>query len=510
MRKSLLVLVFMVSLVTGFDYVSAATVPVTQKTDVIREIDAQIIAQQEIAAEAEADLKAANARRDSAGSSAAQKALDVAKSIIEALSAQRKEVTSPLLDANKQCTPVIKQCGCMKVLECGPGGCKCVGKPNMYLCKCYQQIKETDHVITGFCMEQLECRGQIYTNLEGQTTGVGDIGGIVGQIFKGIESLFNTGGGGGGGSPTSGSSGCTQYYQVTIPSSDPCAIYTPPTSGSILAPQGTQNTSNQLLDALSGGSQSSIGSAFGSGGTGPSVGDQILSQIQNLGGGNTQSSQITSQPTTPLSPGLAQGVTLPAGTRGDIQVIGTGATIFAGSRDVAGNTEVAGFYGADTIGTTQPQGLAARMCENRPWATSLVSYVIPPAFFDGLCTWRGYQVGTPPPPPPPIVIVRQTPPLPATSTPVATPVISVPTVPPEVDIWAVPQKVPLGARTSIFWNSKGVTSCEVTSSGGTFSENTLSGGAATVPITDATVFTINCLTPSGESVIESVTVTLAI
>ena len=417
--------------------------------------------------------------------------------------------------ANPMCNPFYPQCPCNQVpstFGCKPG--KNTANCPVGVCK---DTPVPGLVVDGICVAQNKCQGVNYTNLEGQQTGVGDIGGIVGQIFKGLlDKLMQGGSAGGGGTPAPGQGGCSQYYQVTIPSSDPCAIYTPPTSGSILSPQGSLNTSNQLLDALSGGSQSSIGSAFGGGSGASDVSGQIFGQIPSGGTQSSQSSQTSSQvtsqtgPTTPLSPTLAQGVTLPAGTRGDIQVIGTGATIFAGSRDVAGNTEVAGFYGADTLGTAQPQSLAARMCENRPWAASFVSYVIPPTFFDGLCTWRGYQVGLPPAPPPPIIVVRQTPTPPATSTPAIVPVIPIPTVPPEVDIWAAPQKVPLAARTSIFWNSKGVTSCAVTASDGNFSETALSGGAATVPITGTTVFTITCQTPSGGTVTESVTVTLAI
>jgi hypothetical protein len=79
-----------------------------------------------------------------------------------------------------------------------------------------------------------------------------------------------------------------------------------------------------------------------------------------------------------------------------------------------------------------------------------------------------------------------------------------------VDIWAVPAAVPLGARTTIFWNTQGVTNCTETSPDGSFNQNSLSGGAATVPITGATTFSISCDAPDGSHVTGYVVVNLAI
>jgi len=80
---------------------------------------------------------------------------------------------------------------------------------------------------------------------------------------------------------------------------------------------------------------------------------------------------------------------------------------------------------------------------------------------------------------------------------------------PSVSIWAVPPSVPSGARASIYWNTQGVTQCSETSSDGSFIQITLSGGAATAPLTSATTtFTISCLAPDGSHVIGNTFVTV--
>jgi hypothetical protein len=204
---------------------------------------------------------------------------------------------------------------------------------------------------------------------------------------------------------------------------------------------------------------------------------------------------------------------LQSGTQGNIVITNSGATVIGNARDTQANSEVAGFYGSDA-GAAQPQGVAANLCKNRPWANAIVSFIIPPTFFDSLCAWRGYAVGAPkvetktqsP------VILQQNP-KPSTSQPAATtsaPAAPVVTGEPFVDVWAVPMQVPLGARTSVFWNTKNVVSCTVSSPDGSFKETTLSGGASTVPLTGATTFTISCLTADDKPVTDYVTVNLAI
>ena len=200
----------------------------------------------------------------------------------------------------------------------------------------------------------------------------------------------------------------------------------------------------------------------------------------------------------------------PGGARGDINTRPTGATVFGGSRDTQGNVEVAGFYGAQTFGGQGSQGLVGAWCQSRPWATNFLSKIITPTFFDNICKARGYQVGTPPSPLPVILQQVKKPKSSATTTTTTITPSTDSTVPPKVDIWAVPASVPLGGRTSIFWNTQGVTNCTETSPNGGFSQNSLSGGAATQPITAATTFSISCLAPDGSPVTGFVTVNLKI
>lgn len=352
----------------------------------------------------------------------------------------------------------------------------------------------------GKCVANLDCKGASFTNQEGKSEGIGDAKGLL-DALKGImDALKGKGGGGKGGEQPEQQpqQQCTSYYQVTAPSTDPCAYYVPPISDSLLGDTTGigSGTSDALLDALEGGGALNVS-------------DQILGAV---GAGpdesKTDGSQGTATTTTTAGDGLGvQTVNLQAGTQGNIELTATRATLIARTRDTEANTEVAGFYGSTATGGEQSQGVVARLCQSRPWADSIVTYIIPPSFFDGLCTWRGYQVGAPPPPTPPAVLRKEEAKSVATTTSTAKPIN---TVTPEVDIWAVPEKVPLGARTTIFWNTKGVETCTVTSPDGSFEEHALSGGAATVPLSGATTFSISCLAPDGTPVTDSLTVELSI
>ena len=427
------------------------------------------------------------------GSSGNQGAQDAIKELMK----QLDQMNATLLDSNFQCMPVLLQCGCGQV----KGSNGCTAGSNKWMCPCVQSIPDTNHTVKGICVAPLKCEGQSFTNLQGQSTGVGDTGNIIGGIFKGLldslmQGLSAGGGGGGSGGGTFGqSAGCTQYYTVTTPTSDPCATYVPPVSGDILGSFGS-GSSNLLLDALGTRSQSPIGTDSQTGTSSQSSSQvSVTDTVSTVG---TQSSQV--------SPGLDQQTVGLSGTRGDIRITGTGGTIFAGARDEKTGTEIAGFFGGDTLGTAQPQSVVARLCQARPWNNSFISYVIPSTFFDGLCSWRGYQVGVPAPTSGSTVVTQQQSP----PAPVATTTPAYVGVEPKADIWAVPMNVPLGARTSIFWNTQGVSSCTVTSPDGNFFENALFGGAATVPLTGATVYTISCLVTDGSHVTDFVTVNLSI
>jgi hypothetical protein len=242
--------------------------------------------------------------------------------------------------------------------------------------------------------------------------------------------------------------------------------------------------------------------------TNTNVSTSILGQLQTAAN-PTPATATSSTTTVPIFQGLS-------GASGDIELSPNGATIVGSAVDTSGNSAVAGFYGGDTLGTAQPQNLAAQLCQSRPWASSIVSYVIPASFFDGLCEWQGYQVGTPVTTAPvqQTVTLTQQAPAPVVATTKATTTVATTTttstVTPQVQIWAVPASVPLDTRTSIFWNTQGVTSCTETSPDGSFTQKTLSGGAATVPLTGATTYSISCLAPNGSPVTGYVTVNLSI
>mgnify|MGYP007077385401 CR=1 FL=1 len=74
---------------------------------------------------------------------------------------------------------------------------------------------------------------------------------------------------------------------------------------------------------------------------------------------------------------------------------------------------------------------------------------------------------------------------------------------PSIQIVAHPQRVPLGARTRIYWVGENVAECTVSGPG--FEENTLRGAATTDAILDQTEFTLTCQTPGG-SVVEAKTI----
>ena len=369
--------------------------------------------------------------------------------------------------------------------------------------------------VSAKCVTSSNCKGTGSTDQEGKQQGVGDAKGMMDalkQVMDMLKQAMQKKGGGGGGDkgqqqqPPGPEQGCKQYYQVTAPSSDPCAYYVPPTSNSLLQTSGLDTLglsgSEELLDALDEGSALNVSDELL--GTSGQLPEEFVSETGTTTEDepeNTQSSSSTVG--TNLS---GQQVSLQSGTRGDIVITKGGATFVAQARDQGANTEVAGFYGSDTYGG-QSQGIVAGMCKNRPWASSVVSFVVPPAFFDSLCAWRGYQVGAPAPPSQPVVEKKTTSPA---SPKDAAQKSQTPTVEPRVEIWAVPDTVPLGTRTSVFWNTSGVESCSITSPDGSFNETSLSGGAATVPLSGPTTFTISCLTPEGTPITDYVEVMLAI
>lgn len=388
--------------------------------------------------------------------------------------------------------------------------CKKGGPPGGQGCPC--QDTTNSFTTPGKCVGAIKC---LATGAPGQNGGMGDIKQALDAVKSILDMMKGQGGGGGGGgeqfgtnpltNPTLG--GCAQYYNVTTPSSDPCAVYVPPVSESLMGT--TTSAAGDLISSL-------LSGTYGNPGT-----INTNSPASNVTGTNRGTSTVTTSSvtvadrastTTPASQTI---LVVPApGVSGDIQYSANGVTVLVNNIDTKNGTQVAGFYGTSAGG--QPTGVIAGMCQGRPWASNFLSNIIPSAFFDSLCELRGYKVGALSSvsgvvnAQAPTVAARKpvvTIPAKVTTTP-AKATSTEPYVDPKVDIWAVPASVPLGARTTVFWNAKGVTSCTATSPDGSFSQNTLSGGAATVPLSGPTTYTISCLTPAGTHVTNYVTVNL--
>ncbi len=415
-------------------------------------------------------------------------------------------------------------------LRCQQANCTITGEPNKVPCQTVVCEDQTNGFATkGFCATPTQCKA---VTGGGQAVGLDLVMKALGDLFGKLMQQPPP-------SPTAppptsqppgtNTGGCLgTYFDTSDVSqlSNPCARYVPPTS-TFITPTTTPPGGCSTLDQL-------LGQCPGSQNNCPAVpmvdcapGNHLLSGGKDAKGcvlpdtcvpDTSPNPQKTTTPTTPTTTTrtifatttTTGGMVVPTGgARGDINVRVEGATVVGGTRDTQNNVEVAGFYGSETFGGQGSQGLVGAWCKARPWASNFLSKIVAPSFFDGLCTWRGFQVGTPPPPTPAVVLQQTPKPKPVTATTtVSTSTAS--TVPPKVDIWAVPTSVPIGARTSIFWNTQGVTNCTETSPNGGFNQSSLSGGAATQPITAATTFTISCLAPDGSHVTGSVTVNLKI
>lgn len=309
----------------------------------------------------------------------------------------------------------------------------------------------------------------------------------VSLLSVGLSSLLAPGAQsqGSGGSYTGGCT--TQYYYTTDPSAltDPCAIYSTNTGTPGVS---TTSSVSDLLNALNASSSPSDG-------TTPSetpISDVLTS---NLYYDNTTGSATPSQ--TPLS---QNSVPAPAnGLEGNISTLGGGVTIYATSR--SDTSETAGFFGSNSI--------AGQLCQSRPWASNFLSYIIPPTFFDNLCSWAGYPAGSQQSP---LVSTGSSATNASQNVSVPAPQQSQPsynsTAQPSATIWARPPYVSLGGRTNIFWVSQNVSSCTESSSDGNFTGSSTSGGASTVALSGPVTFTIKCLGLDGSTVSNSTTVTI--
>ncbi|MEN9413531.1 MAG: hypothetical protein RLZZ342_618 [Candidatus Parcubacteria bacterium] len=393
--------------------------------------------------------------------------------------------------------------------------CKKGGPPGGQGCPC--QDTTNQYTTPGKCVAAVKC---LATGAPGQNGGMGDIKQALDAV-KSILDMMKGGGGGGGGGGDQGSNpltnptlgGCAQYYNVTTPSSDPCAVYVPPVSNQLT---GTSSSaagdliSSLLTGGLNTGATTNTNTSSN---TNTSTNTNTNTPATSVDtSGTTQTTQNTTA--TPVSVPQGSTASLTPGVSGDIQYSTNGVTVLVNNVDAKNGTQVAGFYGTAAGG--QPTSVVSGMCQGRPWASNFLSSIIPSAFFDSLCQLRGYAIGAPAAPAPAVIkTAAPTATKPKVTTPVkpSTPAAPVatssgPYVEPQADIWAVPSSVPLGARTTVFWNAKGVTSCTETSPDGSFSQSSLSGGAATVPLSGPTTYTISCTTPAGGHITNYVTVQL--
>ncbi len=437
--------------------------------------------------------------------------------------------------ANAQCNPVIPPCECGFIANPTTGVCE--PGANKFQCACVAVLP--GGAVPGFCIGPNVCEAVSYSSglfgsglslgsgsggilggLLGQGTGAQILGALAPSLISSLMGSSNSSSGNSGSTDYTSnytSSGCQSYYSVSYPTTDPCAYYVPVSgttdtnsTSNLLSGLTDNNTTSSLLNIGTNTSTSEMLNAV-SGDSGVSdvpmsdspVGDGLLGlPAENATTTNGQPSVTTGIDRSNLADNSG---TTSVNMTGNIVFTRFGGTIVANSRDLANNTETAGFYGGDSSSLSS-KGFIGSLCAWRPWANSIVSFLIPPTFFDSLCTWGGYQVGTPvatnKPAATSFVAAH------GTVAPVASSTAAGPH--PQTVIWASPAKVPLGGRTSVLWNSKDVASCRVTSSDGSFDESLISGGGSTVPITAATTFTVLCQVGDGSTITDSVVVDLAI
>src|SRR3989344_175293 len=416
---------------------------------------------------------------------------------------------------------------------CYPG--KCVPSPRDPACVPCQTIRCPDNT-NGFttpakCVSSAPGKCQAIGAAGGDQFGLQLVQQVLGSLFqKLMQGSQGSGSGSGSGAGTSatGPTGCGSYQATsdinqvsTSNTGGVCYYYQAPVSSQLDltttgAAGGTGTSISDQLNTLTGTSGDTSTTVSTDTPSNTDTNTNTTSNTNTVSSGLNQltaqvtptvvsSAPATSTVRTIIVPSGAIGG-LTSGVSGDIKLLGNGGTILAGSVDSANNSVTAGFFGSNTY-TGQPTSVIANLCRSRPRASNFLSYVLPPTFFDSLCALRGYQVGTPQPVVPTVTIVQSAP---RSSSKPAGAASTTPAVPPKVEIWAVPASVPLGSRTSIFWNSQGVTNCFESSPDGSFSQNSLSGGASTVALTGATTFTISCIAPDGSHVTNYLTGRLSI
>ncbi|MEN9561464.1 MAG: hypothetical protein RIQ56_737, partial [Candidatus Parcubacteria bacterium] len=307
-------------------------------------------------------------------------------------------------------------------------------------------------------------------------------------------------------SDPSGSSGsgsgnnCVSYHPTQNASNtDPCAYYNPSTP-SVSSGFGTETGGNTQTPTPANVSEL-FKELYGLTGSEPVPG---TSGATTTAGVSTGTTTVPGSGVRFVPVGSSTGV-VPI-VSGDVRYTDKGITVIVNRQGTS--SSVAGFYGSEATTFNQQQGLFAAWCRTRPWASNFLSKIIPPTFFDSLCTLRGYRVGDAavstgaPTVTMPVSFSSQ----PVNETKATSTFLRGPK--PEASIWAIPPAVKLGGRTTVFWSSKNVSSCIESSTDGSFTQNTLSGGAATVALSGPTTFSISCEAADGTRVTDYVVVSI--
>lgn len=204
---------------------------------------------------------------------------------------------------------------------CGPSG-----PPGVLNKPC----KDTTNKFTtpGVCVAQFKC---LATGAPGQNGGMEGLQQALQALQQMMQQMKGGGGGGGGsGSGTgadtgTGPGGCTQYYNVTAPSSDPCAVYVPPVSDSLGSTTGT-SAANDLISSLLGGGYANSNVPTQPAPSNGQNGTRQSTSTTSQGGSNTgtQSSVVNNSPAQ-LVPGVS----------GDIQYSNSNVTVVQMSGQIA-------------------------------------------------------------------------------------------------------------------------------------------------------------------------------
>lgn len=440
--------------------------------------------------------------------------------------------TSTSVAANMMCAPVIKACGC-HMTPCLGG---CCASDNMWLCKCENTTNK--QVSTGFCSDTHYCQTTVSSGKPVDT----DQSKLTQAVTQAIEKIAQENaalGGGGvvggekGGSSSSQASGtslCTSVHQVSVPSTDPCAVYVPPSTlgTGLIRDLFTQTGASRVLSGIVPAGFRSSGASNGQtptkstddllGSTASLIADPAKLVLNVLGNtsvqGTIKGTEVKKTPITKPSLDDLPEAVVPAPT---IAMVSSGSksplsdtymTVTEEARPFNSNNAVSGFS-SDASGARRP-GFFAWLCQARPWASEPVAPIVPGTFFDGLCASGGYQIGRSSPSMQTLgdVLTQGGSVVPAGEVTRTSSRVLVRSA--AAQIWAEPATVPIGSRATIFWKTTGVDTCIVTTADGSFYQTALIGGASTVPLTTATTYFISCATPDGATIGESVTVRMAI